>query len=578
MKTLAVRGLALCCLLIASVSQAAWNAEWKQRVKLGLNTGADGLTIAAPVDSVPVLVRLHTGNFKFVDARPDGTDLRFVAADDKTPLKFHIEKFDGLNELALIWVQIPKLAPGAKGDSIWLYYGNPNAAAGDDAKGTYDPVQALVYHFNERETNPQDSTANANHAVRSTAKASGSGMIGGGLAFDGNSELALPAAPSLKSGANGYSVSMWFKPGDTSDATLYAQNEGGNPLRLSIRDGKLVAQSGALTAASSAAVQAATWQHVAVVAKDGLTLYVNGQESGKAAGAVLELAGGATVGKGFKGEIDELSVATVARSADWVRTMAQSQGPDQKLVVYSPSEGGSEGDTGPSYLKILLSAVTIDGWVVIGILMVMFVISVFVMVTKAMFVSEASRDNERFKAQFENMLAKIAVDASAEEEGAAAAKYRSSALYRLYASGAHELRGRFQAYLKLGREPLLTDAAINAIRATVDARLVREQQRLNSRMVLLTICIAGGPFLGLLGTVVGVMITFAAIAAAGDVNVNAIAPGIAAALVATVAGLAVAIPALFGYNYLTSRIGELTSDMEVFIDEFVTRIAENHSV
>ena len=69
-------------------------------------------------------------------------------------------------------------------------------------------------------------------------------------------------------------------------------------------------------------------------------------------------------------------------------------------------------------------------------------------------------------------------------------------------------------------------------------------------MVLLTIAISGGPFLGLLGTVVGVMITFAAIAAAGDVNINAIAPGISAALLATVAGLAVAIPALFGYNYL----------------------------
>ena len=55
-----------------------------------------------------------------------------------------------------------------------------------------------------------------------------------------------------------------------------------------------------------------------------------------------------------------------------------------------------------------------------------------------------------------------------------------------------------------------------------------------SQMVLLTIAISGGPFLGLLGTVVGVMITFAAIAASGDVNVNAIAPGIAAALVATV--------------------------------------------
>jgi len=104
--------------------------------------------------------------------------------------------------------------------------------------------------------------------------------------------------------------------------------------------------------------------------------------------------------------------------------------------------------------------------------------------------------------------------------------------------------------------------------------MVRETQKLNKLMVLLTIAISGGPFLGLLGTVVGVMITFAAIAAAGDVNVNAIAPGIAAALLATVAGLAVAIPALFGYNYLISRIKEATSDMHVFVDEFVTKLAE----
>ncbi len=79
-------------------------------------------------------------------------------------------------------------------------------------------------------------------------------------------------------------------------------------------------------------------------------------------------------------------------------------------------------------------------------------------------------------------------------------------------------------------------------------------------MVLLTIAISGGPFLGLLGTVIGVMITFAGVAAAGDVNVNAIAPGIAAALVATIAGLAVAIPALFGYNWLITRIKVVSSN------------------
>ena len=124
--------------------------------------------------------------------------------------------------------------------------------------------------------------------------------------------------------------------------------------------------------------------------------------------------------------------------------------------------------------------------------------------------------------------------------------------------------------------PSISERAMLAVRSSLDAQLTRERQRLDSGMVLLTIAISGGPFLGLLGTVVGVMITFAAIAAAGDVNVNAIAPGIAAALLATVAGLAVAIPALFGYNYLAARIKNISSDMSIFVDEFVTRVAEVH--
>jgi biopolymer transport protein ExbB len=106
--------------------------------------------------------------------------------------------------------------------------------------------------------------------------------------------------------------------------------------------------------------------------------------------------------------------------------------------------------------------------------------------------------------------------------------------------------------------------------------MVFEVQRLNSQMVLLTIAVAGGPFIGLFGTVVGVMIVFAAIAASGDVNINAIAPGVAAALAATVMGLLVAIPALFGYNYLTSKIKSTIADMRVFADEFITRLAEYH--
>jgi biopolymer transport protein ExbB len=580
MRKLVVLGLALACACLASVAHANWNADWKQRVKITLNTGTDGAPLSSPVDGAPVLVRLHTGNFSFVDAKPDGSDLRFIAADDKTPLKFHIEKFDGLNELALLWVQVPHVAPGGKADPIWLYYGNTGAAVADDPKGTYDAAQALVYHFAERDGPPQDTTANANHATRFTAKPAAAGLIDGAATFDGDTELQLAASPSLKTGPNGLTVSLWIKPADVAEGTLYA-GEGAGGLRVSLRDGKLVAQVRNTQVTSTAAVAAGTWQHVAIVAKDGLALYVNGQESGRATGPAPEQEGAAAVGRRYRGDLDELEISTTARSADWVRLAAQSQGPDQKLVTVLPPEGG--GESGPSYIRILLGAVTLDGWVVIGILGLMFLLSVYVMAAKAVSVRAMARDNDRFKKQFESLLAGVSTSGAEEgpaleAETVAARKFRKSSLYRLYAAGTHELRSRFTAYAKAGREPTLSDQSINAIRATIDARLVREQQRINSQMVLLTICIAGGPFLGLLGTVVGVMITFAAIAAAGDVNVNSIAPGIAAALVATVAGLAVAIPSLFGYNYLTTKISELSSDMQVFIDEFVTRVAELHSV
>ena len=154
-----------------------------------------------------------------------------------------------------------------------------------------------------------------------------------------------------------------------------------------------------------------------------------------------------------------------------------------------------------------------------------------------------------------------------------------SSLYRIYRLGAEELRLRFTADdPEIGFTRILSAQSIAAISATLDSGVVRETQRLNRLMVLLTIAISGGPFLGLLGTVVGVMITFAAIAASGDVNVNAIAPGIAAALVATVAGLARRDPGAVRLQLPASPGSKnATADMHVFVDEFVTRLAEHYS-
>ena len=563
MKTLFAWLTFVAALLAAGPAAATWNADWTKRAKIGLDTTAAGVQTNTPADNVPVLVRLHTGNFGFLDALPDGADLRFVAADDKTPLKFHIEKYDGLNELALVWVQVPKIQPGKKDDFFWVYYGNPKAPPAGDSKTAYDAAQALVFHFAESAGAPRDASANGNHAAQGAATGT-AGLIDGAAGFDGKAVVTVPAAPSLQA-ANGRTVSFWIKPDALDDAVLFRQQDGASSLAIALKGGRLVASAGRTTITAATTPAAGAWTHVALVAGAGLALYVNGQEAARADGSTGTLGGEITLGAGYKGQMDELQVANTARSADWLLLAARGQAQDAKFAQLAPAEGGGEG--GQSYLRILLNAVTLDGWIVIAILMVMMVLSFWVMISKTLALARAASANERFLAAFRGSF-----DGVGTRIKQAAGRVGASPLYRLYRIGDEELQQRVAA-----AGARLSPASLEAIRASVDARMVREQQRLNSKMVLLTISIAGGPFLGLLGTVVGVMITFAAIAAAGDVNVNAIAPGIAAALVATVAGLAVAIPALFGYNYLTGRIGNLTADMQVFVDELVTRFAEHHA-
>ncbi|WP_163364086.1 DUF2341 domain-containing protein, partial [Klebsiella aerogenes] len=74
----------------------------------------------------PLLIRLDSSNFRFEDAKADGSDLRFVAQDDKTPLAFHIERFDPKVGLAMVWVDLPELPAGGQA-KLYLYYGSQKA-------------------------------------------------------------------------------------------------------------------------------------------------------------------------------------------------------------------------------------------------------------------------------------------------------------------------------------------------------------------------------------------------------------------------------------------------------------------
>ena len=576
--------------LFPSMAHAWWSDDWAYRKKIILNATASGADIKADLASVPVLVRLHTGNFDFLSAKDDGADLRFVSGDDTTPLKYHIEKYDSLNELAVIWVQVPKLTAASNSEAVWLYYGNDSASAGDDAKGTYDVNQVAVYHFGGSGA-PKDYTAYANNATQSTITSQApASLIGPGATFAGTSTITIPATPSLSFNAQGgFAFSAWIKiTAPQKNALLFSQNDGTSPLVIGIDQTKVYAGTPGKEARPSTELTLNAWHHLAVTAGKRLVIYIDGVEAAAVDVALPVLISNITLGASYNGEMDEVQISNIARSADWIKTAARGEGVDAKLITYDADEQNEGGDT--SYFMTTMQVVTVDGWVVIAILAVMAALSWVVMVNKAVVIGRMAKDNEKFLASFQKLAADPGVldhdddqdDLTNKKSPFAAAlfgahdHYQSSSIYRVYHVGIQEIKHRFGKTDPKQIGKMLSPQSIGAIRASLDAAMVRENQKLTSQMVWLTIAISGGPFLGLLGTVVGVMITFAAIAASGDVNVNAIAPGIAAALVATVAGLVVAIPALFGYNYLLSKIKNITADMQVFVDEFVHKVAENY--
>ncbi len=106
----------------------------------------------------------------------------------------------------------------------------------------------------------------------------------------------------------------------------------------------------------------------------------------------------------------------------------------------------------------------------------------------------------------------------------------------------------------------------------IQRALARQTLRYESSMVFLASIVSGAPFLGLLGTVWGVMEAFSAVSMLQNVGISALAPGVTAALLTTIAGLIVAIPSVFGYNYLLSNTRVLVTEIENYASTLADRI------
>jgi len=584
--------------LLPSLASAWWNDEWGFKKKISFDTKKlqqDGVTF--PEDAF-ALIRLHTGNFTyFMDIAEKGKDIRVLAADEATPLKFYIEKLDPVNEMALIWVKLPKDIATNPEPSFWIYYGNAQAVDGQDVAGSFDVSEVLAFQFDQ--TAVKDLTAYAQQTTETSATISEGGLIGGAAVFDGKQIIRISNSPSLAmSPSTGWSLETWVKIDQAQQDAVLMQRSG---FSLIIKEQtpylQVIDASGKKQDfAATMPLTLAAWQHLAVVTSStNLTIYVNGAMAGDFPVTLAELSGEMTLGadangaKGFSGSVDQFSIYKTARNANTIKFDAQMQGASSAMLIYG-EDSTPDSEEGESYIMGTLNSVTIDGWIIIGILGVMFVISWMVMISKAIVLNRTGSQNKKFEQAFGKLSMKELTSLNREDDendedyedspmllslAADDGSFKGSSTYRIYHVGVEEMNHRLAK--NKANDETLSPQAMNAVKASMDAVLVRELQKLNSQMVLLTIAISGGPFLGLLGTVVGVMITFAAIAVSGEVNVNSIAPGIAAALTATVAGLMVAIPCLFGYNYLGGQIKSITADMHVFVDEFIAKLAEEHT-
>ncbi len=498
----------ICLGLLAPASASAWwQDDWQYRKQVSVDTTPQGAAINESLGRLPLLVRLHTGNFTFDGVNENGSDIRFVAADDKTVLRHQVESFDPLMGMALIWVDVPRVEGGQRQD-IWMYYGNAKAPESGNGQSVFDPDYTLV------------------------------GLAQGAPFVELNGQRAA-ASQALAQG-------QWQHLALVADGTRLALYLGGR---------EVASLAAALPAFSGAIAIGAEGQ----VAPAAATEAASGEGEASAAAPTLQP---------FQGAIDELRLSKIARPAALLLADATAQGAESRLVAYGVDE--KQSGFGFGKLGFLLNAVPLDAWVIIAILALMMVQSWVIMYRKNQNVGRVSRANGLFRERFAEVGTRLELLADDRE---LAARLQHSSLWRLYQVAVKEIRTRREQ----GADTSSVSAAtIEAIRASMDGVRIKENQQLGSRLSSLSNAIAGGPYIGLLGTVLGIMVVFLGTAMAGDVNINAIAPGMAAALLATAMGLFVAIPALFGYNRLVTRNKEVSADMRVFVDEFVTRLAEVH--
>jgi len=210
---------------------------------------------------------------------------------------------------------------------------------------------------------------------------------------------------------------------------------------------------------------------------------------------------------------------------------------------------------------------TLEGKVVIGILVVFSMFAWQVMASKAIQMRRARQLNTLFREEYRRQKGVLEIHERR-------VKVEGCPLFVLYEDGCLELAQHLQPGKDPGVSRSLSLKAMELVKGALERSVAREALRLEAGLILLAIAVSGAPFLGLLGTVWGVMDAFGGVAAGnvGAATLQMMAPGVAGALITTVAGLMVAIPSMFGYNWLVHNLRVLTVELDNFAQELAARM------
>lgn len=221
-------------------------------------------------------------------------------------------------------------------------------------------------------------------------------------------------------------------------------------------------------------------------------------------------------------------------------------------------------------LQFAFEKATTEGKLTIGTLIIVSLFSWTVIFTKAWQLYRARREAKRFFASYRTTRDPLELGRKGEEFDGAPA-------YELYVAGADELEYHLKDHpVRVNGEDKIGTQSFDSVKVALERTASQQALSLEKGMIVLSTAVAGGPFIGLLGTVWGVMETFSGIARANSASLTTMAPGVAGALIATVVGLFVAIPAMFAYNFMVTSIRAITQELDAFANEFATAIEHRY--